>query len=389
LPCNLEKPDFNSRSCLKNHIISRNFRPSNLNHLTMPKPAAIVITGGYLDTNSAKTAHGLIRGTDRFEIVAVIDEKHPGRDAGEILDGIKRDIPIYASITSFVDSNAGPASHCIIGVATKGGVIPPSLRLELKEALQHNFNLVNGLHEYIADIPELATLATEKGLEIIDVRKPKKVKDLHFWSGKIKEVKCPKVAVLGTDCALGKRTTTRFLVEVMRAAGYKAEMIYTGQTGWMQGASYGFVFDSTLNDFISGEMEHAVYTCYQETKPDIIFIEGQSSLRNPSGPAGAEWIVSADADAVVLQHHPVRKQYKDMEYYPAYIADPKEEIELIKIYGAPTIAMTLNTAKMTTADARDYAKKYQASLGIPVVLPLEDGLQSLVPVFESLIKKSK
>jgi uncharacterized NAD-dependent epimerase/dehydratase family protein len=281
------------------------------------------------------------------------------------------------------------ATYAIVGVATKGGVIPESLRSELKEALLNGFNLVNGLHEYVADISELSLLAKEKGLEIIDVRKPKKVKDLHFWTGKIKEVKCPKIAVLGTDCALGKRTTTRFLVDLMRNAGYKAEMIYTGQTGWMQGARYGFVFDSTLNDFISGEMEHAVHSCYMETQPDIIFIEGQSSLRNPSGPAGAEWIVSADADAVVLQHNPARKQYKDMEYYPAYIADPKEEIALIKMYGAPTVALTLNTSKMTIDDARAAATSYEKSLGIPVVLPLEDGLERLIPVFESLIKKNK
>ena len=194
--------------------------------------------------------------------------------------------------------------------------------------------------------------------------------------------------MLGTDCALGKRTTTRFLVEAMRKAGFKAEMIYTGQTGWMQGAKYGFVFDSTLNDFISGEMEHAVVTCYHEAKPDIIFIEGQSALRNPSGPAGAEWIVSADADAVVLQHNPARKQYKDMEYYPAYLPSVKDEVALIKIYGAPTVAITLNTAKMTEQDARSAAAQYQSELGIPAVLPLEDGLDSLVPIFEAMIKKS-
>lgn len=178
-------------------------------------------------------------------------------------------------------------------------------------------------------------------------------------------------------------------MQVMREAGYKAEMIYTGQTGWMQGAKYGFVFDSTLNDFISGELEHAVHTCYKETNPDIIFIEGQSSLRNPSGPAGAEWIISADADAVILQHNPARKQYKDMEYYPAYIASPKDEIELIKIYGAPTLALTMNTAKMTTDEARQYAKEYEAELDIPVVLPLEDGFDRIVPLLEELIKKGK
>lgn len=354
----------------------------------MEKSNAIIITAGYLDSNSGKTAHGLIRGTDRYNIVGVIDPKHGGKDAGEVLDGKKRNIPVYTTIDEFAKTSKQVAKYCIIGVATKGGVIPDSLRAILKDGLVHGYGLVNGLHEYISDIPELADFARARGLEIIDVRKPKKFKDLHFWSGKIKNVHCPKIAVLGTDCALGKRTTTRFLTEAMRKAGFRAEMIYTGQTGWMQGAKYGFVFDSTLNDFISGEMEHAVVQCWEEAKPDIIFIEGQSSLRNPSGPAGAEWIVSADANAAVIQHNPPRKQYKDMEYYPAYIPEIQDEIALIKIYGAPTVAITVNTAKMTEQEAREYATQKEKELGIPVILPLEDGVDRLVAVFKDMIDKS-
>jgi uncharacterized NAD-dependent epimerase/dehydratase family protein len=352
------------------------------------KSHAIVITGGYLATSNAKTAHGLIRGSDRFNIVGVIDRNSAGQDAGVVLDGVHRSIPVYASLDDYAKHGMRKATYCIIGVATKGGVIPDTLRAQLKEALENDFNLVNGLHEYISDIPELASLAQQKGLEIIDVRKPKKVKDLHFWSGKIKDVKCPKIAVLGTDCALGKRTTTRFLVEAMRKAGYKAEMIYTGQTGWMQGAKYGFVFDSTLNDFISGEMEHAVVSCYQKEKPDIIFIEGQSSLRNPSGPAGAEWIVSAAADGVVLQHDPLRKQYKDLEFYPAYIPALEDEIALIKIYGAPTVAITINTSKLKAADVTEVIRAYEMKLNVPVVSPLDDGVEKLVPIFEKLIAQT-
>jgi uncharacterized NAD-dependent epimerase/dehydratase family protein len=354
----------------------------------MEKSNAIIITAGYLDSNNGKTAHGLIRGTDRYNIVGVIDEKSAGKDAGEVLDGKKRNIPVYASVEEFAKTSKQTAQYCIIGVATKGGVIPNTLRATLKDGLIHGYSLVNGLHEYISDIPELADFARSRGLEIIDVRKPKKFKDLHFWSGKIKNVHCPKIAVLGTDCALGKRTTTRFLTTAMRKAGFRAEMIYTGQTGWMQGAKYGFVFDSTLNDFISGEMEHAVVQCWEEAKPDIIFIEGQSSLRNPSGPAGAEWIISADADAVVLQHDPTRKQYKDMEYYPAYMPEIKDEIALIKTYGAPTVALTVNTAKMTDQDARAYATQKEKELGIPVILPLEDGVDRLVAIFKDMIDKS-
>ena len=55
----------------------------------MEKSNAIVITGGYLDSSNAKTAHGLIRGTDRFKIVGFIDHKSAGKDAGEVLDGKK------------------------------------------------------------------------------------------------------------------------------------------------------------------------------------------------------------------------------------------------------------------------------------------------------------
>src|SRR5436190_11580252 len=138
----------------------------------MQKSNAIILTAGYLDTNGGKTAHGLIRGTERFNILGVIDEKFTGKDAGEVLDGNNRGIPVYSSISSFVKTSKDKAKYCIIGVATKGGVIPDSLRVLLKEALDNNLSLVNGLHDYITDHPELSSYAREKGLEIIDVRKP-------------------------------------------------------------------------------------------------------------------------------------------------------------------------------------------------------------------------
>src|SRR5258706_16355316 len=135
-------------------------------------------------------------------------------------------------------------------------------------------------------------------------------------------------------------------------------------------------------------MEHAVCQPCGEAKRVICFIEVQSALRKPRGPAGSEWIVSADSNAVVLQHHPPRKQYKDMEFYPAYLPSPKEEIALIKMYGAPTVAITINTSKMTLQESRDYAAQYERELGIPAVLPLEEGVDRLVPIFRDMIEKS-
>ena len=135
-------------------------------------------------------------------------------------------------------------------------------------------------------------------------------------------------------------------------------------------------------------MEHAILQCWDEAKPDIIFIEGQSGLRNPSGPAGAEWIISARANGVVLQHNPARKRFKGLEDYPADIPHPREEIDLIKTYGAPTVALTINTMKMNLKDAREYAEQGRKDLGIPVILPLEDGVEELLPLFKEMIDES-
>ena len=90
----------------------------------------------------------------------------------------------------------------------------------------------------------------------------------------------------------------------------------------------------------------------------------------------------------MIQHNPSRKKFKGLENYPANIADIKDEVALIKIYGAPTVAITINTHKMTEKDARDYASAKEKELGIPVILPLEDGVEKLVPLFIDMIDKS-
>jgi uncharacterized NAD-dependent epimerase/dehydratase family protein len=58
------------------------------------------------------------------------------------------------------------------------------------------------------------------------------------------------------------------------------------------------------------------------------------------------------------------------------------------MYGGNVVAITLNTGKVDEQTARDYADKYSKQLNIPVILPLEDGVEALIPIFENLIKKS-
>jgi uncharacterized NAD-dependent epimerase/dehydratase family protein len=178
--------------------------------------------------------------------------------------------------------------------------------------------------------------------------------------------------VLGTDCALGKRTTATFLLQGLRERGLAVELVTTGQTGWLQGHRYGFVLDATPNDFVSGELEHAVVACAREAAPELILLEGQSALRNPSGPCGAELLLSAGATGVVLQHSPGREFYDGCEAAGARIPPVEDEVELIARYGAQVVALTLNGERRTPRELTAEAERLRERLGIAVSIPLAD-----------------
>ena len=115
-----------------------------------------------------------------------------------------------------------------------------------------------------------------------------------------KALVCASTRGLGRACA-----------EALARAGWKAELVGTGRTAWMQGARYGIVLDALVNDFVAGEIEHAVWTAWTEQRADVIVIEGQGSLMHPAYPGGFEILAAARPDSVVLQHAPARAEYDE------------------------------------------------------------------------------
>jgi uncharacterized NAD-dependent epimerase/dehydratase family protein len=343
---------------------------------------AFVMSAGMLDQKDAKTTHGLIRGSERFQTLAVIDDKFAGQDAGMVLDGKEKGIPIYPSFAAASEA-LGLPQYLVIGVATVGGVLPKQFLTTIRMALEKGVSVVNGLHDYLQDHPDLLALAQKSGAQLVDIRKPKKFEDLSFWSEAIYQVDCPIIAVLGMDCAVGKRTTARFIKEACTKNNLNAEMIFTGQTGWMQGAKYGFIFDSTLNDFVSGELSNAIIAAHKNEALDYILLEGQSSLRNPSGPCGAEYLISGNAKHVVLVHEVKKKYFDDHESW-GLIPSVESEIALIKAYGSEVIALSLNTSGCSLVEAKAAQQALSKDLGIPVFLPLEEGVEGIIPVLKKL-----
>ena len=349
---------------------------------------AIVLTNGKFDTKSAKTAHGLIRGSKRFIIKSVIDDKfyaqyvHSNKHGNVFMSSTKSKIPVFKNVESFLEAGID-VNYCIIGVASAGGILPEEMRNDVILALNNNISIVNGLHSILNYDSQLKKIADNNNVKIYDVRVSKSRDELSFWSGKIYDVKSPKIVVLGTDCGLGKRTTAKLVVEALEKNKITADMIYTGQTGWMQGWKYGFIFDSTLNDFVSGELEKSIYQCYKDKKPDFILIEGQAALRNPSGPCGSEFLISADVDGVILQHSPKRKYFDGWEHVDAIMPSLDSEIELIKSYGKEVIAITLNTQGMTDQEKIFHKKLIVTDLNIPVFLPIDEGMDGIVEILKN------
>ncbi len=64
---------------------------------------ALVYCEGAFNTPNGKTAHGLVRFTERYEVVGVIDSKYAEHDAGETLDGKNNGIPIFRDLDTAVE----------------------------------------------------------------------------------------------------------------------------------------------------------------------------------------------------------------------------------------------------------------------------------------------
>jgi uncharacterized NAD-dependent epimerase/dehydratase family protein len=347
---------------------------------TWPEGNAVVYCEGAFGSTNGKTAHGLVRFTRRYNVLSVVDSELAGRDAGEQLDGVPNGIPILPSLPVALTNAAEReqrATHMVIGLAPDGGRLSRRGRAAVIEALKQGLDVDSGLHDFLADDPGLADLAEENHSRIRDIRRPPPRSKLHFFSGKIEAVDSFRVAVLGTDSAVGKRTTAWKLVQELEARGHSVELVGTGQTAWLQGVRYGLLLDSLVNDFVTGEIEHVVWQAWNDQRPTFLVIEGQGSLMNPAYPGGLEILAAARPDAVVLQHAPARLHY---DGFPGYAVHPLwTQIEAIELLSdRPVVAVGLNSEGLNSEDVPLVSTTIARETGIPVCDVLLEGAAPIV-----------
>ena len=332
---------------------------------TKGMPSAVIYCEGHFGQIDGKTANGLVRYSQAYRILSVIDTRLKGYDSGQVLDNVTNAIPIVEDLEAAVTRQAYIPDTLIYGIAPSTGKMSTTDREVVLNAISLGMNIVGGLHEYLGDDPEISSAAEAANVKIRDIRKPKPTKDMRLFDGSVSEVKAIRIAVLGTDCAIGKRTTATILARELNACGIKAILVSTGQTGLMQGAKYGIAMDAVPPQFCCGELERVIVAASHDNDPDVILIEGQGALSHPAFCTSAFILRGSQPSAVVLQHAPKRAHRCDFPTMPMPLI--KSEITLIEAFAdTRVIGITLNHEAMTGTDVIRTIDSLSRDLGIPV-----------------------
>jgi len=344
---------------------------------------AIVYADRLYSCADGKTAHGLVRYSKRYKISCVVDSTIPEGDAGFILDKINRNIPLYNNLDDALKYTK--ADTFIIGAVSEGGILPVGYDKAVSWALTNGLNIVSGLHQFISDDPFFKKLAKKHNCSITDVRKIFR-DHKRFYTGEISKVKSKRIAILGTDSAIGKRTIAILINEELKKRGFISDMIYTGQTGWIQGWLHGVVLDAMINDFVAGGIEGAIIESWNDDKPDFMLIEGQGSLVHPFFPGGFEILAAGRIDGFILVDAPGRPHLDGFKDFPMPNSDRVIKIAEL-LTEKPLIGIGLNNEKLNKKDIISLKNKLGKKYKVPIVEPISEGVSKIVDRLEKLNAK--
>ena len=332
-----------------------------------PARRVLILAEGYSgDPHYGKTMRGVLR-YRRDEVVAILDSAR----AGEALDGV----PIVAGVGEALDLRPTVA---LVGVATQGGTFPPAWRQILADCIRAGISIENGLHEFVADDPELVELAGRFAVTLTDLRRAPG--GLNVPTGANLDLPGRTVLTVGSDCAIGKMTVSLELEREARARGIAAVFVPTGQTG-IAIAGWGISVDAVVADFVAGAAERLVVEA-SERGGELLLVEGQGAITHPAYSGVTLGLLHGSAPHVLVLCH--RAGDVEVEGYPGHPVLPLPElVDLYQRVGLPArrpvvACVALNTAHLDDARARAAVEEAEAQTGLPADDPVRFGSARLL-----------
>ena len=324
-----------------------------------------------LDFHHGKTATSLLRYRPD-DVVAVIDSTHDGETTGTLL-GLAGATPICRDVEAAMPY--GPDT-LLIGIAPRGGGLPDAWRAQILFAIEHDLDVVSGLHFMLSEDREFASAARNHGVKLVDVRQPPD--DIAVVSLRPRRAGSQVVTFVGSDCAVGKMTAALEVTQAARARGFSAAFVATGQTGILL-EGRGVAIDRVIGDFMSGAVEELVVNAAESA--DWVFVEGQGSLLHPAYSGVTLALLHGSApDAMILVHPPGHEQ---IDEYPVAVPDVRRLVEVYEqaagwIRPAKVVGLALNTRALTEDDGRRAIEEARAATGLPATDPVRFGADVLV-----------
>jgi uncharacterized NAD-dependent epimerase/dehydratase family protein len=326
----------------------------------MTREPIAIVTAGLFDDHHAKTAHGVIRYGSRG-IVAVVDERHAGRTAAEVVPFCAREVPIVASVA---EAAGRGARTLLVGLAPTGGKLDAGLRAGVVEAIEAGMDVEAGLHTLLRDDPELVAGAERHGVELRDLRVGPD--DLEVPSGDPPPAGVRVVHSVGSDCAIGKKVVTLELDRAARGLGRRSVFVPTGQTG-IAIAGWGIAVDHLIADYVAGAAERLVTEGAE--RGDVLFVEGQGGLFHPAYSGVTLGLLHGSRpDALVLAHKAGERTIQgrpDLPLPPLPELIASYEAVCRPIRSAPVVAVALNTSALDERDARAEIERVERECGVP------------------------
>jgi uncharacterized NAD-dependent epimerase/dehydratase family protein len=264
----------------------------------------------------------------------------------------------------------------IVGVANFGGSVSPQWLPTLHAALAAGLDLAAGLHQRLADIPELAATAARHGRRLYDVRQPpadfRPIASGARRSGR-------RLLTVGTDCAVGKMFTSLAIQRELTRRGVAADFRATGQTGIFI-AGEGISVDAVVSDFVAGAAE-LLSPANDPAHWDLV--EGQGSLHHPAYAGVTLGLIhGSQPDALVLCQGWNRSCIDGYPDYPtpaidAAIAANTQAARLTNP-AARVIGLAVNTRAAPDTVARDYLAALEREHGLPACDPVRTGVTPIV-----------
>ena len=315
-----------------------------------PPVSTIVLATGEFGKPGGKTANGVVMHSELFEANAVVDPETAGNTADVVLGRSDvKPIPVVESMEEALEQ-VPDAEALVIGVAPAGGALPEPWIEDIQTAMHAGCDVVSGLHVFLSERESWTSLAEETGSRLFDVRQPPGEDELRVGDGSIDGLDADVVLTLGTDCAIGKRTTTFELYRAAREAGINAGWVATGQTGIMVGAHRGVVIDRVPADFTAGVVEDLVAAVAKDH--DLVFVEGQACLTHRAYSGVTLSILHGSwPDTVVVADDPDRERRTHFEQWS--VAEFEDEIAAIELLSDATVAAVSTWGDEDTRDRYD------------------------------------